>query len=210
VGEAAAHAFSAIVVNTYGSTEMGGPVMRSIGSDGAFRALDSVEVEIIDRNGRGTREDTIGELACRTSAPALGYLTAPEVLTPFVDDRGWFHTGDMASKSSDGSIRLVGRRTDVAQRGGHTVYLTELEDVIAELASVTEVAVVARSTREDYDEIAAFVVPLAGSSLDSAAIMTHCRAHLAHFKIPNSVEIRTELPHTPGGKVRKTVLAEGA
>jgi acyl-CoA synthetase (AMP-forming)/AMP-acid ligase II len=207
VADLASTAFGAIVVNTYGSTELGGPVMRSIGrGESGFEALESSEVRVARPDGTDADVDEQGELLCRTEPATPGYLVGPGQVEPFVDEDGWYRTGDLAARTAGGRFVLLGRACDLAFRGGRNVYLVEVEGAIASHPGVSEVAVVATSTERGYDDLAAFVVPVADVDVTVAEILAHCRVSLAAYKVPNEVVFCDDLPRASAGKVKKSEL----
>jgi acyl-CoA synthetase (AMP-forming)/AMP-acid ligase II len=94
-------------------------------------------------------------------------------------------------------------------RGGENVYCIEVENVLAGAPGVGEAAVVPVADEMMGEKVGAVIVPLAGQQLDIPAVMTHCRAHLADFKVPQYVAVREEpLPRNAGGKLLKAELRE--
>ena len=94
-------------------------------------------------------------------------------------------------------------------RGGENVYSIEVENALAGAPGVGEAAVVAVSDEMMGEKVGAVIVPLAGRAIDVQAVLSHCRARLADFKVPQYVAIREEpLPRNPGGKQLKKQLRE--
>jgi acyl-CoA synthetase (AMP-forming)/AMP-acid ligase II len=150
----------------------------------------------------------VGELLIRGPNVVQGYWKKPEATAEtFVD--GWLHTGDVARVDADGLLYIVDRMKDMINRGGENVYSIEVENVLAGAPGVGEVAVVAVPDEMMGEKVGAVLVPIAGRQLDVNAVLTHCRAHLANFKVPQYVSIREDpLPRNPGGKLLKTRLRE--
>ena len=121
---------------------------------------------------------------------------------------GWLRTGDVGYLDGDGYLFLHGRRSDMIKTGAHRVHPTDVEEVIAEIPGVTEVAVVGMEDEILGQVIKAFVV---ASDLPPRAedrIKAHCRARLAPYKIPKHVAFVDALPRTASGKVRRVQLME--
>jgi long-chain acyl-CoA synthetase len=119
------------------------------------------------------------------------------------------HTGDIARVDADGLLYIVDRSKDMINRGGENVYCIEVENALAGAPGVGEAAVVAVPDEMMGEKVGAVIVPLAGQTTDVHAIVAHCRAHLADFKVPQYVALREEpLPRNPGGKVLKAQLRE--
>ncbi len=134
-----------------------------------------------------------------------GYWNAPEA-TAAVLREGWYHTGDMAWRDSDGYLYLVDRRVDVIVSGGLNVYSLEVEQVINRMPGVAESAVIGVPHELWGEAVAAFVVREPGAAVDEAAVIARCRAELAHFKAPQSVRFPAELPRNAMGKLDKRAI----
>jgi acyl-CoA synthetase (AMP-forming)/AMP-acid ligase II len=134
-----------------------------------------------------------------------GYWNNPgESARVLVD--GWLHTGDIARRDEDGYIFIVGRRSDMIKTGAHRVSPQEIEEVIAELDGVAEVAAVGVADEILGEVIKAVIVPRAGHGLDKRGVQAHCHARLAMYKVPKHVEFVAELPKTASGKLKRFSL----
>jgi acyl-CoA synthetase (AMP-forming)/AMP-acid ligase II len=153
-------------------------------------------------------ETGIGELLVRGPNVVRGYWNRRKATTEtFVD--GWLHTGDVARVDEDGLLYIVDRMKDMINRGGENVYSIEVENALAGAPGVGEAAVVAVADEMMGEKVGAVIVPAAGRQLDLDAVLNHCRAHLADFKVPQYVALRSEpLPRNPSGKLLKTQLRE--
>jgi long-chain acyl-CoA synthetase len=150
----------------------------------------------------------VGELLVRGPNVVGGYWNKPDATAQtFVD--GWLHTGDLARVDDDGLLYIVDRLKDMINRGGENVYSIEVENVLAGAPGVGEAAVVAVPDEMMGEKVGAVVVPAAGHTLDKQAVIGHCRAHLADFKVPQYLAVRSEpLPRNPCGKLLKAQLRE--
>jgi long-chain acyl-CoA synthetase len=150
----------------------------------------------------------VGELLVRGPNVVAGYWNRPEATAEtFVD--GWLHTGDVARIDADGLLYIVDRKKDMINRGGENVYSIEVENALAGAPGVGEAAVVAVPDEMMGEKVGAVIVPEAGSGLDVEAVLRHCRARLADFKVPQYVAVREEaLPRNPSGKLLKGQLRE--
>ncbi len=195
---------------TYGSTEGGivtnirpSELLARPGSVG--RPFPGVEVALRRADGTLAQPGEPGELFSRAPTAFSGYWRLPaETAETLVD--GWVTVGDIASVDADGYITIVDRKKDMVVTGGLNVYPREIENVIATLPGVREVAVVGRSDAEWGEILHAIIVEERGHSVDAAAVIAHCRAQLAAFKIPRQVSIADELPRSASGKILKTEL----
>jgi acyl-CoA synthetase (AMP-forming)/AMP-acid ligase II len=147
-----------------------------------------------------------GELLIRGSNIVKGYWNKPEATAQtFVD--GWLHTGDMARIDDDGFVQIVDRKKDMICRGGENVYCVEVENALAAHPQVFEVAVMGVADEVMGEKVGAVIVPPPGREADVAEIIAFARKHLADFKVPQYISIRTQpLPRNPGGKILKPVL----
>lgn len=177
--------------------------------------LGSVGIPVTGVQWRIRREDGAaaapgedGEVCVRGPNVMAGYWNNPEATAQVLRD-GWLHTGDLGHLDADGFLYLQGRRSDMIKTGAHRVHPTDVEEVIAELPVVREVAVVGVDDEVMGQVIRAFVV--AAGELPPRAedrIKAHCRARLAPYKIPRQVTFVDTLPRTASGKVRRFQLME--
>jgi len=176
-------------------------------ADSVGFAMPVVDLAIDDPGGRGSDEG-VGELLVRGPNVVQGYWNKPDATAEaFVD--GWLHTGDLARVDPDGLLYIVDRMKDMINRGGENVYSIEVENVLAGAPGVGEAAVVAVPDDMMGEKVGAVIVPLAGRQPDLNAILGHCRAHLADFKVPQYVSVREDpLPRNPSGKLLKKRLRE--
>ena len=195
---------------TYGSTEGGivtniRPAEQLSHPGSVGRPFPGVEIDLRDDQGRSCGPDDAGELFSRSPASFSGYWQLPEETAESVHD-GWVTVGDIARRDGNGFISIIDRKKDMVVTGGLNVYPREIENVIAGLASVQDVAVVGRSDAQWGEALHVFVVPRAGATLDAEAITRKCRMELAGFKVPRGVTFLDELPRNASGKVLKTSL----
>ena len=150
----------------------------------------------------------VGELLVRGPNVVKGYWNkAQATAETFVD--GWLHTGDLALMDDEGLVRIVDRAKDMINRGGENVYCVEVENVLAGAPGVFEAAVVAVPDPMMGEKVGAVLVPVPGRQIDVDAVVSYTAEHLAEFKVPQYVAVRSEpLPRNPGGKVLKPVLRE--
>jgi long-chain acyl-CoA synthetase len=148
----------------------------------------------------------VGELLIRGANVVKGYWNKLEATAEaFVD--GWLHTGDMARIDEQGFVQIVDRKKDMICRGGENVYCVEVENALAAYPSVFEVAVMGVPDTMMGEKVGAVIVPRPGQTIDLDDLIAFARKHLADFKVPQYVAIRTEpMPRNPGGKMLKPVL----
>jgi long-chain acyl-CoA synthetase len=122
------------------------------------------------------------------------------------DAEGWWATGDIAHADADGDLVLVDRIGELILVNGFNVYPAEIERVLEAHSAVAEAAVIGVPDRDAGQVPYAFVVPAAGPPPSPAELQVYCAGQLARFKLPVTIEIVSELPHSATGKVRKGAL----
>ncbi|WP_285725675.1 long-chain-fatty-acid--CoA ligase [Psychromicrobium xiongbiense] len=148
----------------------------------------------------------LGELVVRGHNVTKGYLNQPEATRAAIVD-GWFRTGDLGIKDEDGYLRILDRKKDMILRNGYNVYPREVEDVLARHPDIVTLAVYGIPDDTHGQEIVAAVVLAAGSTTTAEELVDYAKEHLAAYKYPRLMEIVTELPLGPSGKVLKRELA---
>ncbi|MBV9068740.1 MAG: AMP-binding protein [Acidobacteria bacterium] len=145
-----------------------------------------------------------GELFVRGPNVFAGYWRRPDATAAAFTD-GWFHTGDLATRSADGYYTLLGRKSDLIISGGFNVYPREIEEFLLEQPGVAEAAVVGVADGLRGEVPVAFIV---ATSFDADALERACRDNLASFKVPRRFVQVDSIPRTALGKVQKHLLAQ--
>jgi fatty-acyl-CoA synthase len=164
-----------------------------------------VDVRIADRDSRDLPPGERGELLIKGPGVTPGYWQRPDVTAEAIVD-GWLHSGDVAVRDEDGYYTIVDRWKDMFISGGENVYPAEVENVIYQLPEVAEAAVIGVADARWGEVGRAFVVLKPGQSLSDDAIIAHCRARIARYKVPKSVIFIDKLPRNAAGKVVKDAL----
>ena len=169
--------------------------------------IAGVRIEVRDDAGAALPAGTPGEVWVCGANVMRGYWKDPAASAAVLHD-GWLKTGDMGHLDEEGFLFLCGRRSDMIKTGAHRVHPQDIEEVIAELDSVAEVAVVGVDDDVLGQTIKAFVVSATSTPLSAEQIKAHCRARLAPYKIPKEVETVDSLPRTASGKIRRAQLMQ--
>ena len=169
-------------------------------------AIPGVQLEVRDEHGAQVDALTVGEVWARGDNIMLGYWNDVQATSNVLVD-GWLKTGDMGHVDADGFLYLSGRRSDMIKTGAHRVHPKDVEEVIAEIAGIHEVAVIGVDDDVLGQVIKAFVVFGEGADPSLDRIRAHCRERLANYKIPKFIESVADLPKTASGKIRRTLLA---
>ncbi len=167
-----------------------------------------VEMRVVDANDNDVPQGEPGEIVIRGHNIMKGYYKRPEE-TAKAFRNGWFHTGDVATKDTDGYYYIVDRIKDMIIRGGFNVYPREIEEVLMTHPDVSLAAVIGVPHAEYGQEIKAFIVPKEGAEPTPEAIIAWAKEEMAAYKYPRLVEIRETLPMTATGKILKTELRQG-
>jgi long-chain acyl-CoA synthetase len=166
------------------------------------------EAAILDGDGNECGPGEVGELVVRGAMVMQGYWNLPEETEKALAG-GWLHTGDAAWRDEDGFFFIADRLKDMIISGGENVYSVEVESVISQCPGVGQVAVIGVPHALWGEQVHAIVVPRDGSRLDAGSVIAFCKARIAGYKCPKSVEFRAEpLPLTGAGKVFKRQLRE--
>lgn len=201
------------LLELWGMTELGGagtsncaymPVVHGSigfalpGAEARIAALDDVATTMPDGEP--------GELMIRGPLVMLGYYANESATRATIEPDGWMHTGDIATRDSEGRYYIVDRRKDLIITGGFNVYPAEIERVVAAHPAVAMVAVGPVPDDRLGETARAYVVLRPGCTASEADIIDSCRSHLAAYKLPRSVRFVADLPKTSTGKVMRREL----
>lgn len=169
--------------------------------------FDEDDVRVVDAQGRAIDSGEIGEIIVRGPTVMKGYWRAP-ALTAEVLDRGFYHTGDLATIDEDGYLYIVDRKKEMIISGGFNVYPLEVEKVLYAHSAVLEAAAIGVPHADWGEQVKAIITLKPGKAATPVEIQEFCAARLAGFKQPKSVEIVDDLPKNEAGKVLRRVLRE--
>jgi fatty-acyl-CoA synthase len=213
------------ITQSYGLTEVYGPCVVSEWKDewndksdderAALKARQGVryptqeDVDVLDPNTMKpvpADGETMGEIMFRGNTTMKGYLKN-STTTEEAFAQGWFHSGDLAVKHSDGYIEIRDRSKDIIISGGENISSVEIEGVLYMHPAILEAAVVAKKDEKWGETPCAFVGLKPGKTLSEEEVIQHCRNHMASFKVPKTI-VFSDLPKTSTGKVQKFVLRQ--
>lgn len=200
-----------IVLTAYGLTEATGFGTMCRADDDPVTVATTCGRPIADFELRIDAPDAdtgAGEVLLRGPNVMLGYLDDPQATAAAIDAEGWLHTGDIGTVDGAGNLRITDRLKDMYICGGFNVYPAEVEQSLARLEGVADVAVIGVPDERLGEVGRAFIVRRPGSEIDEATVIAYSREHLANFKAPRSVVFTDALPRNAGGKVLKTSLRE--
>jgi acyl-CoA synthetase (AMP-forming)/AMP-acid ligase II len=169
------------------------------------QCLPTVNVKIVDDDGREVPTGRIGEILLSGAKVFRGYWKKPEATRETIVD-GWVHTGDIGKVDEEGFVYVLDRKKDMINRGGEKIYSLEVENVICDNPKVLEVAVVGVPDRVMGEVVKACIALKPGAKATEEEIKAFCASRLADYKVPKFVEFMDTLPRNPAGKVNKPEL----
>jgi len=169
--------------------------------------IPSTDACLMDDDGKLVPLGEAGELCIRGPQVMDGYWQRPEETAKVIDQEGWLHTGDIAKMDAQGYFYIVDRKKDMILVSGFNVYPNEIEDVIATMPQVLEVAAVGVPDDKSGEAVKVVIVKK-DSSLTVEQVKAFCKENLTGYKLPRFVEFRTELPKTNVGKILRRELRD--
>ncbi len=201
------------VVTGYGLTETTGIVTMCRHDDPietiantAGRAIDDVEVRLVDASGNDVATGEPGEIWVRGYNVMAGYFGDVSATAETINADGWLATGDVAVQDPQGNVRITDRKKDMFIMGGFNAYPAEIENALMGYPGVSQVAVVGVPDRRMGEVGMAFIIPKAGATIIADDVIAWCRANMANYKVPRHIQIVDELPMNASGKVLKFEL----
>ena len=168
--------------------------------------LPGVELRVVDVDGLDALPGDSGEVWVRGPNVFAGYWRDDEATSRVLDPKGWLRTGDIATRDDSGALYLVDRAKDLIIVSGFNVFPAEVEDVLLAHPAVAQALVVGRSHPATGESVVAHVVLIPGIPAEEDDIIEHCADHLARYKCPTKVFIRSVLPVGAQGKPLRRLL----
>lgn len=197
--------------NCFGQSEIGplatvlGPGEHEGRLDSCGRTVLFVDARVVDDNGADVPDGTPGEVVYRSPQLCEGYWDKPEETADAFRD-GWFHSGDLAVRDTDGYLTIVDRVKDVINSGGVLVASRQVEDALYTHEAVAEAAVIGLPDERWIEAVTAVVV--ARREVTEDQLITHVKERLTAFKAPKKVLFVPELPRNASGKILKRDLRD--
>jgi len=202
--------FGITLLQAYACTELGDVSTTSVGElqpGAAGRPVPEYQLRVVDAAGAEVAAGQVGELWVRPLRAHLtftGYAGDPEATARAWRD-GWFRTGDQVRLRA-GWLHFEGRSADVVRRRGINISPDAVEEAIASMPGVAEVAVVGVPSELTEDEVLAVVVPADGATIDPAEVRRHGVGRLPAHALPRYVSIESSLPRNASLKVSREAL----
>lgn len=172
------------------------------------RPLTNVEVKVVDpSSGQEVPHGVVGEI-CVRGLNMKGYYKMPAATANAIDPEGWLHTGDLGTADKEGYVRTTGRLKEVINRGGETIYPTEIEEVLFSHPKISNVQIFGLPNKRLGEEVAAWIKLEEGISVTEEEILQYCRGKLPDSHLPRYIKFVKDFPMTPLGKVQKFKMKE--
>jgi 2,3-dihydroxybenzoate-AMP ligase len=165
------------------------------------------EVKVIDDDGKTLPFGERGELVVRGPYTIRGYYKAPEHNRTAWTKDGFYKMGDLVTMNEAGFIFTEGRKKDVINRGGEKINVEEVENLILAHPKVKNVAIVAMPDPMYLERACAYVIPKDGQAITFKELTDFLlMQNIAKFKLPERLEVVSEFPLSPAGKILKRDL----
>lgn len=198
----------------YGMTETSPISFQSAVDDPVDRRVSTVgriqphaECKVVGPDGRTLPVGQQGELLTRGYLVMKGYWNDPARTAESIQ-RGWMHTGDLATIDTDGYCRITGRSKDMLIRGGENVYPAEVEEFLTTHPDISQAQVFGLPDPKYGEEVATWVILRPGASMTEDGLRDFCRGKIAHYKVPRYIRFVAEMPMTVTGKPQKFIMRD--
>jgi len=203
------------VHEVWGMTELAGPASANPaigpnkrGTIGIAYPGNQMRIVDADDPSKVLGPNERGELMFQGPMVMDGYYGNEMATRQTIEPDGWLHSGDIATVDEDGYFTIVDRKKDMILTAGFNVYPAELERVLSMHPAVA-LAAVAGIEDEAKGELAkAYVMLKSGSNISQRALIEHCRAHLAAYKVPRALQFVADVPKTSTGKIMRRSLVD--
>lgn len=195
----------------YGMTECDSISSATIdmGIDAVLQSVGTpepgLEVRIAERD-REVATNQQGEIQVKGYATTSGYLDDAVATAALYTDDGWLRTGDMGKKTSQGWLKILGRKKDVVISHGYTLYPAEIEALLLQSGMLAAVAVFGVPQNFGGESCAAAVVPRDPDTFSRRDLLSWARNNLTRYKVPSRVHVVAAIPASANGKVDRSKL----
>ncbi|MBR1374812.1 MAG: AMP-binding protein [Cardiobacteriaceae bacterium] len=201
------------IVEGYGLTEASPIVCVNLLDTDSYTGgvgypLPDTKIKICNENGIKLPADTAGELWVKGPQVMQGYWKYSDETRRVLTPDNWLKTGDIATLSKDGFVKIVSRKKDLIIVSGFNVYPSEIETVLKKHPDVLEAAVVGEKDTEHGEKITAFIQKRQNSKLNEEQLRSLIRKFLTNYKRPSKYIFIDEMPKSPVGKILKHKLLE--
>jgi acyl-CoA synthetase (AMP-forming)/AMP-acid ligase II len=171
------------------------------------RCVKDMGLRLLDPAGTDVPRGEQGEIACDGPSVHLGYYNNPQANAEAFTADGWFRTGDLGVIADEaGNVRIVGRSKEIINRGGKKFFPREVEEILYTHPKVLHVAMVGVADARLGERNCLCIVPKGGAQVTLEEFNDFLRGQVATYKLPERLEIFSELPFTPTGKIQRFLL----
>jgi acyl-CoA synthetase (AMP-forming)/AMP-acid ligase II len=185
----------------FGQTEVSGlallPAFGNGGIGNAGRPAPHTIVRILDVNGNECAAGEAGEICVRGDVVHLGYWNRPEINAERFR-YGYWHTTDLGRREADGTITFLGTMTRMLKSAAENIFPAEVENCLESHPAVREAAIIGVPNERWAQDVKAVVVLRDGANATAQELIAHCKASIASYKKPKTVEFIDELPKLHG------------
>lgn len=168
--------------------------------------LIGTDIQMLDENDQPVADGLEGQIAAKGPQVMRGYWQRDDETAKVMTANGYFKTGDVGVRLSDGSIKIVDRLKDMIIVSGFNVYPNEIEDILCKHPKVLEAAVVGKPDDHSQERVCAYIT--VNGDVTNEELSTHCRTYLTGYKIPKEFNIIDELPKSTVGKILRRELRD--
>ena len=169
--------------------------------------MPHTEVRVIDpATNTVVAPGVAGEVVVRGPNVTPGYWDNPTATAAAFDTDGWFHSGDIGYLDTDGFLFIVDRLKDMIISGGENIYPAEVENVLADMPGVTDIAVVGVADEQWGEMVVAVLCTSAGSDISLEDLREYAARGLARYKLPRRIEVVDAMPRNASGKLDKRAV----
>ena len=206
----------ASISSVYAQTESCGYILRSeenatldVMANTLGKPIKGVTIRIADpTSNKEMPIGEIGELQAKFDWAFSGYYNDPEASAAAFTGDGYLKTGDLCLLRTDGNVELIERMSQMYKSGGHSIFPTEIEQVICSHPDVAMAAVLGVAN-DLFGEVGyAFVMPIQGADLTEQTLEEFLRQQIANFKIPKTIRLIESMPLLPNTKIDKQALKD--
>jgi acyl-CoA synthetase (AMP-forming)/AMP-acid ligase II len=163
-------------------------------------------LRLVDSEGRDVPQGVEGEICCDGPSVHLGYHNNPSANAEAFLPDGWFRSGDLGMIDADGRLRIVGRLKEMINRGGKKFFPREIEEILYTHPQVLYVAIVGIPDARLGERNCLCLVPRPGEPPTLESITAFLGDSVATYKLPERLELFTQFPFTPTGKIQRHAL----
>lgn len=173
------------------------------------KLIPRIEVKIVDGNRQTLPLGTVGEEASRGPNVFIGYFKQPELTEKYIDEEGWFYSGDLCVLNIDDTCRVVGRKKDIIIRGGLNISPAEIEELLLKHPKIKNIAIIGVPDQRLGEKSVAIVETHKDQSFTFEEMIQFLKQkNIAKYKFPERLHILQEMPRTHSGKILKYKLRE--